>query len=85
MDLNNLISLVPQGSMLGAVLFLVIIFLNYMKECNKVLHESNKACEDRLALITEKNAEVIKDNTKALTQLQEAVKDLKPYIKVMAN
>ncbi len=80
MDYTNLVALVPQGASVVAVIVIVIVFLNFISEQTKLLASTHKTCEEKLEHILDRCDVVITDNTKAVTQLIDAVRDLKTRV-----
>ena len=77
MDFTQLIPLLPQGASVVAVIMVVIIFLRFTQDNNKMMHHVHQECEKRLEAITTRTNGVVEDNTRALTQLVEAVKEMR--------
>ena len=76
MDWAPIVASLPQGGSIVAFIAVVVLFLNHIKEANTTLGAMHRDCEGRLHDITKECTEVVKDNTKALVQLESAVKEL---------
>lgn len=77
MELTELIPLLPQGASVIAVIAVVIIFLRFIQDNNRILQETHKTCEDKLETIADRCNGVIEENTRALVQLIDAVKEVR--------
>ena len=76
MDFTNLVGLLPQIGSTGAVIVVVVVFLNHIQKDSVDRKETHLLCEEKLERITNKCLEAFSDNTKAVTELRDAVRGL---------
>lgn len=67
MDFTTAFPMLLQMGSTGAVIFIVIVFLNHIKEEAKLRIETYKSCETKLI-------EVIQENTKGFAELKEIIR-----------
>ena len=84
MDWTPLVASLPQGGSIVAFIIVVVLFLNHIKTKDdqttmllKQAQETHLNCEEKLESIADKCLIVVQDNTKALIELKEAVRELK--------
>jgi len=77
MDWTPLVQAIPSGGGIIALLIIVIVFLKHIEADAKLRTETHLLCEKKLEGITERSEGVIKDNTSALMELRDAVRDLR--------
>ncbi len=65
--------LLQMGST-GAVIFVVMVFLNHMKEESKLNREVHKHCEEKIAASSALLIEVISENTKAFIEVRDILR-----------
>lgn len=77
MDSAGFVSNLPEWGATGALLFIVIflvkIFMDYVKDKDSMLIKTHKECEDKLAAIASDWKDIVKENTEASHKLEGTV------------
>ena len=67
MDFSSAFPNLLQLGSTGAVIFVVIVFLNHIREEAKLNREGHKACADKMV-------DVVTENTKSFAELKEIIR-----------